>query len=124
LERWWALRRALEELRPARPVVVVGGPLEAWATEKPDLEGLIGLAASASAWIGPDSGPTHLAARLGAPTFAVFGPSDAGTWAPPGAEVVAFEAEISEVVARVGRRLEASPPAISPAADTLRKQFG
>lgn len=42
---------------------------------------------SAAAFAGNDSGTTHLAAMLGVPTVALFGPSDARVWAPPGAHV-------------------------------------
>ena len=37
--------------------------------------------------IGNDSGPTHLAAWLGIPTLALFGPSNATHWAPRGRKV-------------------------------------
>lgn len=36
-------------------------------------------------FVGNDSGVTHLAAALGLPTLAIFGPTDPGTWAPLGA---------------------------------------
>lgn len=35
--------------------------------------------------IGNDSGPLHLAARLGVPCVVLFGPSPAARWGPPGA---------------------------------------
>ena len=35
--------------------------------------------------IGTDSGPRHLAAALGVPTYAWFGPTSPDTWQPPGA---------------------------------------
>ncbi|HEX6813871.1 MAG TPA: glycosyltransferase family 9 protein [Planctomycetota bacterium] len=38
----------------------------------------------AAAFAGNDSGPSHLAAMLGVPTVAIFGPSAASVWAPPG----------------------------------------
>jgi ADP-heptose:LPS heptosyltransferase len=45
----------------------------------------------ASAYIGNDSGPTHLAAQMGLPTVALFGPTDPRIWAPvgPGVTVLA-----------------------------------
>lgn len=43
--------------------------------------------AGASAYIGNDSGPTHLAAQLGLPTIALFGPTDSTLWAPIGPSV-------------------------------------
>jgi len=38
-------------------------------------------------YIGNDSGITHLAAMLGVPTIAIFGPSDPGNWRPLGSTV-------------------------------------
>jgi ADP-heptose:LPS heptosyltransferase len=37
-----------------------------------------------AAVVGTDSGPRHLAAALGVPTFAWFGPTHPDTWNPPG----------------------------------------
>ncbi len=48
---------------------------------------LSALLSLASLYIGNDSGPTHLAAALGVPTIALFGPTDPATWAPLGREV-------------------------------------
>jgi ADP-heptose:LPS heptosyltransferase len=42
---------------------------------------------SAGGLIGNDSGVSHLAAFLGVPTAAVFGPSDPVRWRPVGADV-------------------------------------
>ena len=42
---------------------------------------------SASLYIGNDSGPTHLAAQLGLPTIALYGPTDPAVWAPIGPAV-------------------------------------
>jgi ADP-heptose:LPS heptosyltransferase len=46
---------------------------------------------SAMFFIGADTGPTHLAAQLGIPTLALFGPTDPALWAPvgPAVEVIA-----------------------------------
>ena len=41
----------------------------------------------AAAYVGNDSGPTHLAAMLGLPTLALFGPTDPALWAPRGRRV-------------------------------------
>lgn len=41
----------------------------------------------ASGYVGNDSGPTHLAAQLGLPTVALFGPTAPGLWAPLGPAV-------------------------------------
>lgn len=62
-----------------------------------DLAGLRGLAGVARAWVGNDTGTTHLAAAVGAPTLALFGPTDPRCWAPPGARVLPFSASPEEV---------------------------
>jgi hypothetical protein len=52
-----------------------------------DLDKLRASLQSARAFIGNDSGPTHLAAQLGVPTLALFGPTDAAVWSPRGSDV-------------------------------------
>ncbi|MEE9276288.1 MAG: glycosyltransferase family 9 protein [bacterium] len=69
----------------------VTGFREAWGKEAPAarterLEALAALLARAAAFLGCDSGVSHLAALCGTPTLALFGPaSDPGRWAPIGA---------------------------------------
>ncbi|HNT87980.1 MAG TPA: glycosyltransferase family 9 protein, partial [Candidatus Hydrogenedentes bacterium] len=48
---------------------------------------IAGILAGARLYIGNDSGITHLAAAVGCPTVAVFGPTDPTVWAPRGARV-------------------------------------
>jgi heptosyltransferase-3 len=48
------------------------------------LEQLAGLLTLASLYLGNDSGMSHLAAGLGTPTIAVFGPTDPVLWRPRG----------------------------------------
>jgi Glycosyltransferase family 9 (heptosyltransferase) len=43
--------------------------------------------ARAAAYVGNDSGVTHLAAAWGAPTVALYGPTDPGVWSPVGPRV-------------------------------------
>lgn len=43
--------------------------------------------AAAAIYVGNDSGVTHLAAAVGCPTIAVFGPTDPKVWAPRGCRV-------------------------------------
>ena len=55
---------------------------------KTDLRELIALLSQARLFIGNDSGPAHLAARIGIPTAIVFGgTNDASVWRPPGENV-------------------------------------
>lgn len=49
--------------------------------------------AAAGSFVGNDSGVTHLAAMLGVPTVAVFGPTDPQVWAPVGPHVRAVGGE-------------------------------
>jgi ADP-heptose:LPS heptosyltransferase len=59
-------------------------------------------------YIGNDSGLTHLAAMLGLPTLALFGPSNPITWHPPGPSVTVLhepvleELSVEAVIARFG----------------------
>jgi heptosyltransferase III len=48
------------------------------------LAALASVLRSASLVIGCDSGPSHLAAQLGVPVLALFGPTDPDQWAPVG----------------------------------------
>jgi heptosyltransferase-2 len=44
---------------------------------------LAAIVAELRALVGTDSGPRHLAAAFGVPTFAWFGPADPEIWTPP-----------------------------------------
>jgi ADP-heptose:LPS heptosyltransferase len=60
-----------------------------------DLAELAALLARCDVYIGNDSGVSHLAAAVGAPTFAVFGPSDERQWAPRGRTVSLLRHQIA-----------------------------
>ncbi|HET7295379.1 MAG TPA: glycosyltransferase family 9 protein, partial [Vicinamibacteria bacterium] len=53
---------------------------------------LASLLAQASLYVGNDSGVSHLAAAVGAPTLALFGPTDPAVWAPVGPRVATLRA--------------------------------
>ena len=53
-----------------------------------ELEIVAGLLHVAKIFIGHDSGLTHLAAAVGVPTLAIFGPTSVDRWKPQGHEVV------------------------------------
>jgi hypothetical protein len=53
----------------------------------PSATELAAVLAGAAAFVGNDSGPTHLAALLGTPTVALFGPTDPVIWGPLGSSV-------------------------------------
>ncbi len=56
------------------------------------------LLIGADAFIGNDAGMTHVAAALGVPTTALFGPTDPNRWAPlgPAVSVLRFEPSVDE----------------------------
>jgi ADP-heptose:LPS heptosyltransferase len=90
LDAWEEVARTV-----GAPVVWVRGPVErgeaGWGApclDDLDIIGLIGLAAVCRAWLGVDSGPSHLARAVGARVGVVFtGATDPASWAPPGAVV-------------------------------------
>ncbi len=53
----------------------------------PPLTGLAGLLAGSAGFVGNDSGPSHLAAAVGTPTVAIFGPTNPTHFAPLGPHV-------------------------------------
>jgi ADP-heptose:LPS heptosyltransferase len=63
--------------------------------------------ASASAFVGNDSGPGHLAGIIGVPTVSIFGASDPVRWRPLGPKVNVIHAsaiatiEMDQVFERV-----------------------
>lgn len=95
-ERFASLARRLSASRPwllvegpadAEPVAALAGlPGAVRAREIPP-RALAALLAEAGTYVGNDSGVTHLAAAWGAPTLALFGPTDPAMWAPLGPRV-------------------------------------
>jgi ADP-heptose:LPS heptosyltransferase len=68
-------------------------------------------------YLGNDSGITHLAAAIGAPTVALFGPSDPQKWRPRGKRVAVLHAMPSPAgVSSPGaeRRYRKSLPQLTP----------
>ena len=55
---------------------------------------LVGVLGHCAAYIGNDSGVTHLAASIGVSTIAVYGPTDPRLWAPLGEHVLCFRGSI------------------------------
>ncbi len=75
-----------------------------WCHERfEDLGELADWLAGARVFVGNDSGITHLAAAVGTPTIALFGPTDPRVWAPRGARVLRSEPIESITVEQVHR---------------------
>ena len=77
-------------------------PVEWAATEQDvhrfeDLGDVANWLASARAYLGNDSGLSHLAAAVGTPVVALFGPTDPAVWAPRGASVTILKIEDTTV---------------------------
>ena len=128
----WPVGRFADLIRrlraQGREVAVVWGEADvaeaaALAREAPGLPLLAGLSlrelaetlAECGAYLGNDSGITHLAAAVGLPVVALFGPSDADTWGPRGrggvTVVRAPEGELERLeVAAVWKAAEGFPP--------------
>jgi len=83
-------RRLAEGLARTMPVEWCAGPEDpplAGAVRLDDLYELACWLARAQLYIGNDSGVTHLAAAVGTPVLALFGPTDPAVWAPRGEHV-------------------------------------
>jgi ADP-heptose:LPS heptosyltransferase len=110
LERFVEVVSTLQDEHGVR-VVVVRGPAEGPETERafegrgigpcvPVLLKDLSLIELASAiegchlFIGNDSGITHMAAALGLPTLAIFGPSASARWAPRGRKVLVLQRNV------------------------------
>jgi len=89
--------------RLSRPVQLCIGPEQQWpgALLYDDLYKLAQWLATASLYIGNDSGITHLAAAVGTPVIAIFQASDPGVWSPRGHVNVLWEPSVEDVLAAV-----------------------
>ena len=87
LERFRALARELEHEMPVRWCAGPEDPPLENAVRIDDLYELACWLASARLYVGNDSGITHLAAAVGTPVLALFGPTDPEIWAPRGPNV-------------------------------------
>ena len=88
----WPVERfahVARELECEMPVFWSAGPEErlASATRFERLDDLAEWLAAAEVYIGNDSGITHLAAAVGTPVVALFGPTDPRVWGPRGERI-------------------------------------
>jgi ADP-heptose:LPS heptosyltransferase len=106
-ERFAAVIRGAE--RPVR--LIVGEADQAVAArfcgvprlEHPSLEELAARLAGCHAYLGNDSGVSHLAGLCGARSLVLFGPTDPTVWRPigPRVEVLRFDTDPADVAARL-----------------------
>jgi heptosyltransferase I len=115
--------------------LVVSGPGDAVAqlARVPDalvrptsLAGLIALTRQAQAVVGIDSGPIHLAAALGKPGVAIFGPTDPVRNGPYGGSITVLRSPAAQTTYKRSSTTDASMLAITPKAvmDVLRSRLG
>jgi ADP-heptose:LPS heptosyltransferase len=81
---------------------------------EPPLEALAAVLRAATAYLGADSGVSHLAAAVGAPALIVFAPGMRERWAPWGPGAVAIDAtadagDVDAAVSRLGALLADAP---------------
>jgi heptosyltransferase III len=96
----WPLDRFRElAARLALPVRWCAGPEESLeaAVRFENLHELAGWLAGARVYVGNDSGITHLAAAVGTPLVAIFGPTDPAVWAPRGDRVRVVHGPLEEI---------------------------
>jgi ADP-heptose:LPS heptosyltransferase len=134
IENFAALIDALETLPWVQTVVVAGYaeqhvmarlfPLLYEATplvaEHWPLLPTMALIGQATVFVGHDSGLTHLAAALGRPTVAIFGPTDPEIWGPRGAHVTVVQM-MSEHAGGDGR--DSGWQAFQPGRSDVRRVF-
>ncbi len=97
-----------------------------------DLVELAGTLANCAAYLGNDSGITHIAAALGLPTIALFGPTDPAVWGPRGAQVRILRSssdqmdslEVEPVLSALREALSMASTETPPARDRSSKPDG
>jgi heptosyltransferase-1 len=102
------------------PLVLDGPPGAAFAAaeaaipHQSSLAGLIYATRRAAAVVGVDSGPLHLAAALGKPGIAIFGPTDPARNGPYGESLRVLRAPATSTTYKRGSSIHASMQQISP----------
>lgn len=91
-----AVAEVVAAVREGRPEVASGQ----------DVEELAALLSLCSCYLGNDSGVTHLAAAVGTPTVALFGPTDPSVWGPRGRRVAVLRGEVECAPCSRGTALE------------------
>jgi ADP-heptose:LPS heptosyltransferase len=99
IARWWRERIGGTVIVILGPVEEERGGYESLCRHGVAIRGitlgrLAAVIARCNLYVGNDSGISHLAAALGVPTAAVFGPSNINQWAPRGQTVLVFRHEV------------------------------
>jgi heptosyltransferase III len=125
VEHWL---RLADEI-PATEIIFITGEAEEARSVKPvqhtnwhslPLHDLAGRLGTCAAFLGHDSGISHLAAACGVPSLLLFGPTDPAVWAPPQPWVTVLQDELATLdfervkTAAVQLVAKSSPAAISP----------
>jgi heptosyltransferase-3 len=117
LESYIQLARALRKRKGYEPLFVVGEADRALGEDlqvkAPDIQTagdltlteLAGVLVHGLLYVGNDSGITHLAAALGLPVIALFGPTDPAGWGPRGGHVRIVQADEGRLEQVSARRL-------------------
>ena len=94
--------------------LVLNGPPGSGLAHISGLPGLIDATRRAAAVIGVDSGPLHIAAALGKPGVAIFGPTDPARNGPYGDSLKVLRAPSAETTYKRGASIDPAMRAISP----------
>ena len=98
-KNWPSTRFCELARRLGMPVQWCAGPSEELdgAIRFDDLYDLACWLATARLYIGNDSGISHLAAAVGTPVAAIFGPTDPAIWAPRGEKVRIIQGDLHDI---------------------------
>ena len=109
-ERWAELRTLLA----ARGIpLVLNGPPGSGLDHESSIAGLIDATRRARAVVGVDSGPLHIAAALGKPGVAIFGPTDPARNGPYGGSMQVLRSPSAQTTYKRGNQTDPSMEAIT-----------
>jgi heptosyltransferase-1 len=112
LEHYGALAGRLN--RELGMALVLNGPPGSQLDHVSGLAGLIHATRCASAVVGVDSGPLHIAAALGKPGVAIFGPTDPARTGPYGDSIQVLRSPGAATTYQRGASIDPSMRAVSP----------
>ena len=117
-------REFFDRLRSLLPMpLVLNGPPGGGFDHESSIAGLIDATRRATAVVGVDSGPLHLAAALGKPGVAIFGPTDPARNGPYGGTFTVIRHPSAVTTYRRGAEIDPAMRAVSPGAvwDALKR---